>query len=594
MIKKLYPLSNVVLPPPNFLHYKGLFYWHHKDLGNLEQGDVYQFNTWMNLFGAKKWYAYCDLGEIYLRLNITGAYQLQIMGTNQNHAFGTSLDSILLDTYIDTDSEQVSIPDAKNYDGIWFTIYKKSTEPFAINSIQWCTDKTPGTENKLAIVSCTFKREEYILNNIGKFENFLTENEALRDKIHLFVIDNGRTLDAGKRYAHTDILPNMNAGGAGGFTRGMMEAVKSNAGYTRILLMDDDIDVLPESYFRTLIVSNYLREEYRDAFISGAMMEMVSKHWLFEALAFQKGDWVKGVYSGMDVLRLENILKINTVQDKLFSEKKVFSGWWYNCFPVSFIHEKGLPLPFFIRCDDVEWGWRHQGKHHIALNGICVWHEPFMWKVPPLTDRYYHHRNVFIVWSIYIDDFKNTYKKFLTDVFYFLLKTYNYNDIDLLFRALDDVLAGPQMLKQNPELLHKELQSMVKKPEYFDAEIREIEYAKTYYPPRKKRKIVFKLTRHGKYCPQFLWEKESNALEWYPPMDNFMLVKTVKVYNLLTGKYCIRKYDRKRMIVFEKEFKARMKQIKARFDDLKKEYTKAHKELTSFEFWEKYLELNHE
>lgn len=35
----------------------------------------------------------------------------------------------------------------------------------------------------------------------------------------------------------------MNAGGAGGFTRGLIEVMKLNAGYTRVLFMDDDVEI---------------------------------------------------------------------------------------------------------------------------------------------------------------------------------------------------------------------------------------------------------------------------------------------------------------------------------------------------------------
>lgn len=40
----------------------------------------------------------------------------------------------------------------------------------------------------------------------------------------------------------------MNAGGAGGFTRGLIEVMKLNAGYTRVLFMDDDVEI-----FRNLL-----------------------------------------------------------------------------------------------------------------------------------------------------------------------------------------------------------------------------------------------------------------------------------------------------------------------------------------------------
>jgi GT2 family glycosyltransferase len=485
------------------------------------------------------------------------------------------------------------VPDAEKYDGVFFIIFEDTNNPIQIESAVWCTDKKPAHSNKIAIVSCTFKREEYILKIIADFEDFIAENARLEKKIKLFVVDNGKTLDTSTRYKNTKIIPNMNAGGAGGFTRGLMEAVDSQENFTRILFMDDDVEIIPESFFRTLSIADYLRDEYKNAFINGAMMDLYAREILFENLGVPKKFDVVGYISDLNVYEYNNILKAIDIPDNLFTDpdKKVHSAWWYNCFPVSMVKNDGLPCPLFIRGDDIEWSWRHQGTRHISMNGICVWHAPFMWKVSPVMEYYYSRRNYFLLNILYTKDFKENFVKYYKEIFYYLLKTYNYNAVELLFQALDDILKGSAAFKENPEEQFKKLNAIAKKVVYFPAENRELEFAKTYFPLMKKRKIIYKFTLHGKLFPSFLFKKEGIALEWFPPVENFMLCKEVKVYNLATGKYCVRKYDPKMASRYEKGFKKRIRKLKARYDDLRKGYLQAHKEFSSFDFWQKYLEL---
>ena len=196
-----------------------------------------KFNTWMNMFAAQKHYYYCDLGNIYLHLDIQGKYRLQVTGSNRNFAF-ERLDDLLLDTDCEN-NVCLKIDNAEKYEGLFFTIIEDQNRPITFKSGAWCTDKAPRRQNKLAVVTCTFRREDYINKNIAKFENFLRDNPQLKDKIKLFVSDNGKTLPAALNSENVTIYPNMNAGGAGGFTRGLIEVMKLNAGYTRVLFMDD-------------------------------------------------------------------------------------------------------------------------------------------------------------------------------------------------------------------------------------------------------------------------------------------------------------------------------------------------------------------
>ena len=37
-----------------------------------------------------------------------------------------------------------------------------------------------------------------------------------------------------------------------------------------------------------------------------------------------------------------------------FNVDDAYAGWWYCCIPVEHIEDRGLPLPVFVRGDDVE------------------------------------------------------------------------------------------------------------------------------------------------------------------------------------------------------------------------------------------------
>lgn len=117
-------LARIVMPASDFLDYQELFINREKGTcrldGILKQVNIYKFNTWMNMFAAQKHYFYCDLGNIYLHLDIQGKYRLQVTGSNRNFAF-ERLDDLLLDTDCEN-NVCLKIDNAEKYEGLFFTI----------------------------------------------------------------------------------------------------------------------------------------------------------------------------------------------------------------------------------------------------------------------------------------------------------------------------------------------------------------------------------------------------------------------------------------------------------------------------------------
>ena len=54
-----------------------------------------------------------------------------------------------------------------------------------------------------------------------------------------------------------------------------------------------------------------------------------------------------------------------------------------SAYHLALVEKVGLPLPVFIRGDDVEYGLRlyMRGVDTIVMPGIAVWHEPFYLKI---------------------------------------------------------------------------------------------------------------------------------------------------------------------------------------------------------------------
>ena len=91
MEKKLNELARIVMPISEYINYSALFVNEEEKQcyidGLFQKVNVHKFDTWMNLFAAKKYFDYCDLGDIYLKMDIEGAYRVTITGVNRSAAF---------------------------------------------------------------------------------------------------------------------------------------------------------------------------------------------------------------------------------------------------------------------------------------------------------------------------------------------------------------------------------------------------------------------------------------------------------------------------------------------------------------------------
>ena len=306
----------------------------------------------------------------------------------------------------------------------------------------------PPRDVELALATTTFRKEDFILANIDLVRReILARDDEFSRHFHMLVVDNGRTLDAAALTGgRVTVFPNPNAGGSGGFARGMIEAMHLDAGVTHVLLMDDDVAVSPESIRRTYNLLRVLNDEYAEAFVSGAMLnyEVGDEQWEDVGYMHPNGAFfpVKPKYT---VSRLHHVVSSEAYRPSEVQARNMYAAWWYCCIPVSTIRREGLPLPFFVRFDDAEYGMRCHPKF-VSMNGLCIWHMSFHSRYNAAVERYQTTRNTLVGQSTTGVaegvDFTVEFKRNVD----MELKKFNYTNAELVLDALEDYLKGPSFI----------------------------------------------------------------------------------------------------------------------------------------------------
>ncbi len=415
----------------------------------------------------------------------------------------------------------------------------------------------------------------------------------------MFVIDNGRTLDA-KAFSDGNItvLSNPNVGGSGGFARGMMEAL--DYGATHVLLMDDDVRVFPESFIRTRNLLCLVNERYKDAFVEGAMLNMEDPNLLFEDVAVVKRD---GMYGRIkEDLLIDGVEGISDAESIDVELERAYGAWWYCCIPTNVIRQKGLPLPLFVRCDDVEYGMRTKPLI-MTMNGICVWHERFEGRFRASVDSYQLTRN-FLIMSACDELDKSIVRAFMvrfSRTFHIYLRSMNYDTCELMLDGLADYLKGPAFIRNvdGEQLLKKNgaLNEVLDDVSTIDADI----INKTKPNPRylgqgKDRGMILKtieMIPHDRhFLPDFLLSNKPAPMYYsrgaYPARTT-MRKSTLVAYDQSATKAHVRTMDRKRWAHLRERFGVLMREYRKSGAQIAKDYRDALPTLTSREFWEKYL-----
>lgn len=607
-------LANILLKPAEHLAGHDELYAFcagplaHDASGALEVSEPADFMTFLNAVSANKWRAYCGIDEVVLHLGLSGdACEVIVKGMPRG-AKAEAENTVELSriTVEPNEGEVAAVSatvDTAGMDLVAFELLPQGTT--LLHGGHWAArvDESRVRPIELALSTTTFKKEHYIVPNIELMRSSMAdEADPIYGHFHMFVVDNGRTLDAA---ALSDglvtVIGNENVGGAGGFARGMLAALDSDAGFTHVVLMDDDVHVFPESIKRTYNLLALASDAYKDAFVNGAMLSVEQPCRLFEDVShvLRSGVYRK-VKPDLYVDRLEQVVENERLNVEVAN---AYGAWWFSCIPVANIREKGLPLPVFVRCDDVEYGLR-SNPTYMTMNGICVWHESFEGRPRASVDCYQYVRNFLVMAAC--DGFVNT-ELFMTRVWRNVMlrrRDLEYGAAELLLQGVEDYLRGPEWLMEadGSALMRKnaQLNDKFAAVEELDPKLVASARLDEVAPTRHRRlglagKLVKSIPGDKHLLPDALLRKAPGHMQKVTDLDydiDTRAVSTIVVLDADGKKAAVREMDRERnRRIIERE-RSLKKRWQLEHERVARAYKEAFPQMTSEAYWRSHLGMN--
>ncbi len=416
---------------------------------HLSPGATLSSATYFGALFELPWLLYSRAAGFTLRLRFEGEAAVRLWrrcpdGRTVMLAEETAVDNIALDVPADT-------PHFRQAGYLWFELTALD-EPVLLVEGAWTT-ACRHTNCGLGVVICTYNRQA----PLGALLDAIAD--AADPSIPCVIVVNQGTSELA---AHPDIagpasrlgtrlrvIEQANLGGAGGFGRGMLEALDDPA-ISHVCLLDDDVRLEPECLRR---MAAFFALAQDGVAVGGHMLDSVQPTVLYESGARVAHNWVlRPLHHGLDLAAPENLARLLDVTPMHFN------GWWMFGFDKRLIERVGLPLPCFIRGDDVEFGLRLQrhGVVTVPLPGVAVWHEPFYLKIGG-WQLYYETRNALVCAALHQSFAPGHVAVQVLKRLLIHLLTYRYYNAALVVRATGDFLRGPAILDGDPRPLHASL-----------------------------------------------------------------------------------------------------------------------------------------
>ena len=445
-------LQNIILPDPDICGEQLVFarlndscaMAYDKSALAFAEGGRATFDTYFNSFTLKKWAQNTALDDLLFEIEGVGTVAVEVF-----HAPGNGSWSLVRSQVATLKSGTPQIIDltsllAQDDLGVVFVTLKALSKA-TVRGMRFATNTQPVSWPKLAVSVTTFKREAAVEQTVRRAQRFI-DSYAHGENLHIFVVDNGQSADI-KSNANTTYIPNDNLGGAGGFSRGLLEA--ENAGFTHVLFTDDDASFLTESLHRTYVYLA-LAEDDRTA-VAGAMINNEHKWQLWEnGASFDRG--CRPQYHGADLRDVQTLHSME-IETSAAPDPNLYGGWWFFAFPIK--HAKSYPFPFFVRGDDVSFSLVNDFKICV-LGGVASFQDGFVEKESPMTwylDLRSHLAHHLQLASMDVGAFRTA-----KIGVWFVLRNFirfHYETIEACHLAIEDVMQGPQFFDQNKDMAER-------------------------------------------------------------------------------------------------------------------------------------------
>ena len=424
-------------------------------MAGIELGPATQlsFDTYFNSFFEAPWHRITGLRSVSVQVDVEGAGLLRI--------YRRALDrhTLVLEEPVDSGTSRFCIPiETVNFrqQGVLSLELFTGEASLTLRSGAWLSDQPAATDPGLAAVICTFNRENDLTRVLTELD---ADPLAINQLARVIVVNQGRPglarhLDAAglsaTLHGKLRLIEQNNFGGAGGFTRGLVAALDDVA-VSHVVLLDDDIQVEPDSLVRLAALFAFAKE---DLVIGGQMLDLLQPTRLYEAGAIiSHRHW-----AFLPQHHTADVADPATLEPLSRPQPVHYNGWWCCAFPLALVHKHGLPLPCFIRGDDLEYGMRMYEKSvpAISMPGVAVWHEPFYLKFGN-WHIYYEIRNMLVTAALHMPADRWPTVRRIGRLTVVHLLTFRYFSTALILAGIRDYLEGPTVMMEEPLARHRRI-----------------------------------------------------------------------------------------------------------------------------------------
>ncbi|MBL8561121.1 MAG: hypothetical protein JNN06_02470 [Gemmobacter sp.] len=542
-------------------------------------GGTAAMDGYFNLFNLGKWRDLCGDTPIALWLRGQGRFQLVIWLATPSRSWDRIYsEAITLDGTLDV---PLDLSEATGARAVMFFELTALGEGH-LADFAWTTSAAPRRTPDLVLSVTTFKREQAVTATVERFRKFRARS-PLCDHIRMFLVDNGQSVEVTSGEGVT-VFPNANLGGAGGFTRGLMEARK--AGASHCLFMDDDASVHMGAITRTWMLLAYATDP-RTA-VAGAMINADHRWQIWEnGAVFDRG--CRPLFAGCDLRSTSAVLAME-FETTGPAPQGHYAGWWFFAFPVAqAVH---LAFPFFVRGDDVSFSLVNDFRI-ASLPGVASFQESFSDKASPQTwyldmrSHLAHHLSLparDVGWSGLQRMFFSFYRR--------TVLRYHYDSLSAVNLAIEDVLRGPQFFAEHADMAErrKDLKALTTTEAW--APIGHAPAVRLGRAPRPLRALLL-ATLNGHLLPLGSRFGSDLVLD-APRRDDFRMVYGARRITYLnaqkTAAYTVRR-DFGRFWRESLRLLRNSLTLRSRYKSLQAEWQGAYGAMTSTAFWEDKLSI---
>ena len=402
-------------------------------------GGAVRSDSYFNLFNLGKWRDLCGDLPLELWLAGRGRFQLTVWMASMNRSWDRLYSEVVvLDGDLHVPLTLTETPPPRTI--LFFELTALSEG--RLDDYAWATPTPPRQQPELVMSVTTFKREEAVEATVARFRAFRTSS-GLRDHIHMNIIDNGQSVTV-QPGDGVNVIPNENLGGAGGFTRGLLEA--RALGATHCLFMDDDASMHMGAVTRTWMLLAYATDP-RTA-VAGAMINSNHRWQIWENGAiFDRG--CRPQFFGADMRDTNQVFDME-YRTTGPAPDGLYAGWWFFAFPLD--QAEHLPFPFFVRGDDVSFSLANDFRL-VTLPGVASIQESFTDKASPLT--WYLDLRSHLAHHLSLPAKQMSWIKLQRMIVNFYMRTvlrFHYDTLSAVNLAIEDVLQGPDFFAANADM----------------------------------------------------------------------------------------------------------------------------------------------